>query len=149
MTEIRRLIRTVITMILQTENPQVYTFNFADTVDLCKVRIHPRNSGGAVGNGAPNSCTVEVSTDGVQYTQVAQSAVTDTSLTWTEIAFAAVPASSVRLTLDSAHKNVVTTGEVELYKLVSEPSGAQTRQSWIRRSAQLLRRWKVWTRQIM
>ena len=104
--------------------PQVYTFNFADTVDLCKVRIHPRNSGGAVGNGAPNSCTVEVSTDGVQYTQVAQSAVTDTSLTWTDIAFAAVPASSVRLTLDSAHKNVVTTGEVELYKLVSEPSGA-------------------------
>lgn len=104
--------------------PQVYTFNFADTVDLCKVRIHPRNSGGAVGNGAPNSCTVEVSTDGVQYTQVAQSAVTDTSLTWTDIAFAAVPASSVRLTLDSAHENVVTTGEVELYKLVSEPSGA-------------------------
>ena len=104
--------------------PQVYTFNFADTVDLCKVRIHPRNSGGAVGNGAPDSCTVEVSTDGVQYTQVAQSAVTDTSLTWTDIAFAAVPASSVRLTLDSAHENVVTTGEVELYKLVSEPSGA-------------------------
>ena len=104
--------------------PQVYTFNFADTVDLCKVRIHPRNSGGNVGNGAPNSCTVEVSTDGVQYTQVAQSAVTDTSLTWTDIAFAAVPASSVRLTLDSAHEKVVTTGEVELYKLVSEPSGA-------------------------
>ena len=104
--------------------PQVYTFNFADTVDLCKVRIHPRNSGGAVGNGAPDSCTVEVSTDGVQYTQVAQSSVTDTSLTWTDIAFAAVPASSVRLTLDSAHENVVTTGEVELYKLVSEPSGA-------------------------
>ena len=104
--------------------PQVYTFNFADTVDLCKVRIHPRNAGGYVGNGAPNSCTVEVSTDGSAYTQVAKSSVTDNSLTWTDITFSAPPANYLRLTLDSAHETVVSTGEVELYKLVSEPSGA-------------------------
>ena len=102
--------------------PQVYTFNFADTVDLCKVRIHPRNAGGDVGNGAPNSCTVEVSTDGSAYTQVAKSSVTDNSLTWTDITFSAPPANYLRLTLDSAHETVVSTGEVELYKLVSEPS---------------------------
>ena len=104
--------------------PQVYTFNFAEEVNLCKVRIHPRNTGGHVGNGAPNSCIVEVSTDGNSYTQVASQAVNDTALVWTDITFAATPAKSVRLTLDSAHATVVTTGEVELYKEVTQAAGA-------------------------
>ena len=89
--------------------PQVYTFTFEEQVNLCKVRIHPRNAGGGVGNGAPNSCLVEVSTDGSGYTQAAEQAVTDTSLTWTDISFTAVPAKSVRLTLNSAHETVVST----------------------------------------
>ena len=76
--------------------PQVYTFTFEEQVNLCKVRIHPRNAGGGVGNGAPNSCLVEVSTDGSGYTQAAEQAVTDTSLTWTDISFTAVPAKSVK-----------------------------------------------------
>lgn len=101
--------------------PQVYTFTFEEQVNLCKVRIHPRNAGGGVGNGAPNSCLVEVSTDGSGYTQAAEQAVTDTSLTWTDISFTAVPAKSVRLTLNSAHETVVSTGEVELYKLTENP----------------------------
>ena len=104
--------------------PQVYTFNFAEEVNLCKVRIHPRNTGGHVGNGAPNSCIVEVSTDGNSYTQVASQAVNDTALVWTDITFAATPAKNVRLTLDSAHATVVTTGEVELYKEVTQAAGA-------------------------
>ena len=101
--------------------PQVYTFTFEEQVNLCKVRIHPRNAGGGVGNGAPNSCLVEVSADGSGYTQAAEQAVTDTSLTWTDISFTAVPAKSVRLTLNSAHETVVSTGEVELYKLTENP----------------------------
>lgn len=104
--------------------PQVYTFNFGGEVNLCKVRIHPRNSGGAVGNGAPNRCIVEVSTDGNIYTQVADQTVDDTALTWTDISFTAVAATSVRLTLDSAHPDVVSTGEIELYKTAAETSAA-------------------------
>ena len=101
--------------------PQVYTFTFDEQVNLCKVRIHPRNAGGGVGNGAPNSCLVEVSADGSSYIQTADQAVTDNSLTWTDISFSAVPAKSVRLTLNSAHETVVSTGEVELYKLIENP----------------------------
>lgn len=101
--------------------PQVYTFTFEEQVNLCKVRIHPRNAGGGVGNGAPNSCLVEVSADGSSYIQTADQAVTDNSLTWTDISFSAVPAKSVRLTLNSAHETVVSTGEVELYKLIENP----------------------------
>ena len=102
--------------------PQVYMFEFEETVNLCKGRIHPRNANGGIGGGAPNSCTVEVSTDGSVYTQVAESSVTDKSLTWTDITFSATPAKYLRMTLDSAHETVVSTGEVELYKQVSEPS---------------------------
>lgn len=103
--------------------PQVYTFAFTETVNLCKVRIHPRNANGGIGSGAPNKCIVEVSTDGSAYTQAAQSAVTDNSLTWTDITFRATPAKYLRLTLDSAHETVVSTGEVELYKqAAAEPA---------------------------
>ena len=55
------------------------------------------------------------------YIQTADQAVTDNSLTWTDISFSAVPAKSVRLTLNSAHETVVSTGEVELYKLIENP----------------------------
>lgn len=100
--------------------PQVYTITLAETVKLNKVRIHPRNAGGNVGNGAPNRCVVSVSKDGSSYTQLKDSAVA-TSLTWTDITFVATDAKYVKLDLYSDFStNVVSTGEVELYKEVVE-----------------------------
>lgn len=102
-----------------TGKPQVYTITFKETVKLNKVRIHPRNDGGSIGNGAPDTCTVEVSTDGTTYTKVITSAVTDTALVWTDIEFQAVEAKAVKLTMNSKHEAVVATGEVEFYREVT------------------------------
>lgn len=104
--------------------PQEYTFTFSEQVDLCKVRLYPRDSGGSVGTGAPNICTVQVSTDGSEWNTVVENhAVTDSALEWTDITFTATPALKVKLILDSAATNVVCTGEVELYKQVTESTG--------------------------
>lgn len=100
--------------------PQVYTIVFNTNVKLNKVRIHPRSVGSNIGNGAPDTCTVEVSADGSAYTEVITAAVTDTELTWTDIEFPAVDTKAVKLTINSKHEAVVSTGEVEFYKEVSD-----------------------------
>ncbi|HIZ12815.1 MAG TPA: discoidin domain-containing protein [Candidatus Mediterraneibacter stercorigallinarum] len=101
--------------------PQQYDFTLSSSVMLNKVRICPRiTSSGAVGNGAPSSVIVYVSTDGISYTEAASQTIDPASADYTDIEFDAVEAQYVRLVLDSDHETVVATGEVELWAGTSE-----------------------------
>ena len=92
--------------------PHEITLDLGAGYSVSGLQYLPRQDGNH--NGVITSCTVSVSTDGVNFTQVASGSWAD-DLTLKSAQFPAQPARYVRLTALAGHNNLASAAEVDVH----------------------------------
>ncbi|MFC5449960.1 endo-alpha-N-acetylgalactosaminidase family protein [Paenibacillus aestuarii] len=102
--------------------PQSITLNLGGTYDVNKIKVLPRQGGGS--NGIITAYNVYVSTDGIQYTKVANG-------TWAQdktekiAEFPATRASFIKLEATSGYNGWASAAEINVYRIGVPVTGVQ------------------------